>query len=392
MKTAISAFACSENRGSEHELGWKGLKRCAARSTEVHLFTSAVINPHIEAQVRQHSLDNVIVHVVDFPKGVDALLKSIPAVGYQLLAYAWEFRLLFYMLRRFRRDQFDLAIRSTYGSYRWPSFLWYFSKEFHIDPLSGGGRFPLRFRRFFSPTAQCQELFRMFIQRAALCDPFVLLTLCKANKLFAGNAATKSILPRFARNKCVVKSDFLAVEAADFKIAEARAAVSVDPEVLKLFYTGKLLEWKGVMMILKALASLPKEVRYTFTIMGNGPDRQLFEDYVAQKGLNVVFVDPKQVPRCDLSFYFFAHDLFVFPTLHGEAGYAPIEAKLHGMRLLALDFSGLNDAMTDGDICIQTEGKSAEDVIEAIAASIEALYWLLKGQPVEVSGTNKVTV
>ena len=392
IKTAISAFACSSNRGSECELGWQCLQECAARSTEVHLFTSAVINPQIEAQVRQHSLDNVIVHLVDFPERVDALLKSIPAVGYQLLAYAWEFRLLFYMLRRFRREQFDLAIRSTYGSYRWPSFLWFFSKEFHLDPLSGGGRFPLRFRRFFSPKAQCKELFRMFMQRAHFLDPFVLITLSQASEIYAGNAATRSILPKFARNKCVVKSDFLAVQAADFKIAEARAAVSVDPQVLKLFYTGKLLEWKGVMIILKALASLPKEVRYTFTIMGNGPDRQLFEDYVAQKGLNVVFVDPKQVPRCDLSFYFFAHDLFVFPTLHGEAGYAPIEAKLHGMRLLALDFSGLNDAMTDGDICIQTEGKSAEDVVQAIAASIEALYWSLKGQPVEVSGTNKVTV
>lgn len=380
MTIAISAFVCSENRGSEHELGWKCLKERAAQADEVHLFTSVAINPHIEAQVRKYSLDNVVVHLVDFPKGVDSLLKSIPGPSYQLTAYIWEFRLFCHMLRKFGKNHFDLGIKSTYGSYRWPSFLWYFSHALHVDPLSGGGRCPLQFRRFFSPKAQRKELFRMFMQRAFLCDPFVLLTLFKANKLYAGNAATMSILPRFAREKCFVKSDFLTIDAGDFKIDEARASVSVDPEVLKIFYTGKLLEWKGIKVILEALALLPDDVKYEFTVMGDGPARQFYENYIYQNQLSVVFVDPKQVPRSDLSFYFLSHDIFAFPTLHGEAGYAPVEAKLHGMKLLTLDFSGLTQNLTEGDICIQTKGKSADDVVHAIADSIEAQYRQLKAQ------------
>jgi len=221
------------------------------------------------------------------------------------------------------------------------------------------------------------------MQRACFFDPFVMLTLSKANKLYAGNVATQSILPKFARQKCVVKSDFLTVEATDFKIDEARAAVSVDPQVLKLFYTGKLLEWKGVMIILKALASLPKEVRYTFTVMGNGPARQLYEDYIYKNKLNVVFIDPQTVPRCDLSFYFFAHDLFAFPTLHGEAGFAPVEAKLHGMTLLTLDFSGLAFVLTKQDVCISTEGKDCAAVVHAMAEAIEEKYYQLKCPAIE---------
>ena len=383
MKTAISAFVCSENRGSEHELGWKGLKECAARSVEVHLFTSAAINPNIEAQVRKYCLDNVVVHLVDFSKGVDSFLKSIPGVGYQLVAYVWEFRLFFHMLRRFRRDQFDLAIKSTYGSYKWPSFLWCFSKELHVDPLSGGGRCPIRFQRFFSPKARRQELFRVFMLRACFFDPFVLLTLFKAKKLYAGNVATQSILPRFARKKCVVKPNFLSVEAADFKIEEARAAVSVDPEMLKLFYTGKLLEWKGVMLVLEALSLLPDYVKFSFTIMGDGPGKQRYEDYINEENLNVIFINPRQVPRSDLSFYFFSHDLFAFPTLHGEAGYAPVEAKLHGMKLLTLDSSGLENHLTEGDLCIQTESKSADCVVQEMADAIEGLYQQLKCPSIE---------
>jgi glycosyltransferase involved in cell wall biosynthesis len=378
MIIAISAFACSENRGSEHELGWKCVKECSAKANQVHLFTPAYVNPGIQEQLQKYGLTNVTVHLVDFSRSIYSLLEFIPFLGFQATAYAWEFRLFGSMLRRFRRNHFDLAIKSTYGSYRWPSFLWYFSKELYLDPLTGGGRFPLRFHAFFSPKAKCKELFRMFMQRVAFIDPFVLMTLLNASKLYTGNASTKSILPKFARKKCIVKKDFLQVDAKDFKMAEARNSVSLDPKVLKIFYTGKLLEWKGVMLILRALALLPREVNYTFTLMGAGPARELYENFVEKMGLNVVFVDPKTVPRCDLSYFFFAHDLFVFPTLHGESGYAPMEAKLHGMRLLTLDFSGLDDALTEGDIRIVTEGKGPDLVVQAIADAIEKLYHAIK--------------
>jgi glycosyltransferase involved in cell wall biosynthesis len=299
-------------------------------------------------------------------------------MGHQIVAYAWEFWLFYHMLRRFGKEHFDLGVKSTYGSYRWPSFLWYFSKVFHVDPLSGGGRFPIRFRRFFSPKAQRHELFRLFLQQAAFFDPFVLLTLFKANKLYAGNVATKSILPWFARKKCCVKTDFLQVNAEDFKMDEARRSVSVDPRTLKIFYTGKLLEWKGITVILEALCLLPAHVSYEFTIMGNGPARQLYADHAHREKLNVLFIDPQTVPRCNLSYYFCSHDLFAFPTLHGEAGFAPVEAKLHGMELLTLDFSGLGFALTESDICIRTEGKDCEAVVQAMAASIEEKYYRLK--------------
>ncbi len=379
--TAISAFACSENRGSEHELGWKCLKELAANSSEVHLFTISRVNPDIAEQIKRNNLSHIQVHLIDFPFRLDRLLTSIPGAGYQAMAYLWEFLLFIHMWTRFEAGQFDLGVKSTYGSYRWPSFLWYYSKELHLDPISGGGRFPFRFRSFFSPKACRKEVFRQIMQRAALFDPFVLLTLAKARKLHAGNAATKKIMPQFAQRKCVVKSDFLHVEAKDFSIGEARQNCQLDASVLRIFQTGKLLEWKGVMIILRALAKLPERVQYEYTVMGDGPALELYRDFVAAHGLNVRFVDPTDVPRRDLSFYFLANDLFTFPTLHGESGYAPVEAKLHGMRLLTLDFSGLEDILTDEDICISTEGKSAEEVVTDITEQIAQLHHLLKSHP-----------
>ena len=79
-----------------------------------------------------------------------------------------------------------------------------------------------------------------------------------------------------------------------------------------------------------------------------------------------------------MSFYYLSHDLFVFPTLHGESGFAPVEAKLHGMRLLTLDFSGLDQNLTEGDICIETIGKNTDAVVDSVAQSLANLYYDLK--------------
>jgi glycosyltransferase involved in cell wall biosynthesis len=378
MVLAVSAFTCTENLGSEHELGWQCLKARAATVDEVYLFTSRHINPDIQEQLDKHNLDNVVVQFVDFPKRIDALLGVTIGDGHLLTAYVWEFRLFFYMLRRFSKNYFDVGIKSTYAGYRWPSFLWYFSKHLHLDPVSGGGGFPLRFRAFLSPKAQRREFFRMFMQRVFYFDPFVLLTMLKASELHVSNDETRAMTPKFLRDKCVLKKDFIKIDVNDFKMEEARKAVSTDPEVLRIFHTGKLLEWKGVMIILRALALMPASIKYEYTVMGSVAARQYYLDYIQQENLNVVFVDPETVPRHDLSFYFYAHDLFTFAALHGDGGHAPVEAKMHGMRLLTLDFSGLGGALTDEDICIQTKAKSGEEIVQEIAKAIEQLYRELK--------------
>ncbi len=378
MVVAVSAFTCTEDLGSEHELGWQCLKARALDNSEVYLFTDGYVNPDIQAQLDKHNLHNVVLHTVDFPRSVDAFLGATIGEGHLLTAYAWEFRLFFYMLRRFSKDYFDVGVKSTYAGYRWPSFLWYFSKQLHLDPVTGGGGFPLRFRTFLSPRAQWKELFRMFMQRVFYFDPFVMLTMLKASELHVSNVETKIMTPKFLRKKCIIKKHFIKVNADDFKMEEARKTVSVDPEELRIFHTGKLIEWKGVMIVLRALALLPDSVRYQYTIMGSKKTRQYYLDYIQEKGLNVDFVDPEKVPRHDLSFYFFAHDLFTFTALHGDGGHAPVEAKMHGMRLLTLDFSGLGETLTEDDICIQTQEKSTGEIVQEIADAIEHLYYQLK--------------
>ncbi|MFT4902154.1 MAG: glycosyltransferase involved in cell wall biosynthesis, partial [Lentimonas sp.] len=233
-------------------------------------------------------------------------------------------------------------------------------------------------KSLLSVRSRLREFWRMLFQRVPFFDPFVLLTLYKSDVIHVGNQATANILPRFVRGKCRVKQDFLQVDPADFRIAEARNTVAVQPDCLKLFYTGKLLEWKGVMLVLRALAKLPSDVKYSFTIMGVGPALEFYRGYVEAHNLNVVFLKPNGVPRADLSFYFLSHDLFVFPTLHGEGGFAPVEAKVHGMRLLTLDSSGLDFVLQSEDICIATKDKQADEVVTAISQEIENLYDRLK--------------
>lgn len=367
-KVALSAYVCLRNRGSEHEIGWKNVKDYSAKAEKLYLFTSKFENNGIGEQLDE--LPNVEVFLIDIPKILNDALKSIPFVGYHIAAYLWEFSLFFYLNTRYKKKHFDLGVKSSYGSYRWPTFLWCFAKELHINPISGGGRFPIRFLAFFSFRAKVLELFRMFVQLIPFIDPFAMLSMSKATKIFAANHATRKILPKKFQKKCIIKEDFLEVFPEDFRMAEAKVASSPDRHVLKLFYTGRVLEWKGVMLVLRALKKVNTLIPYELTIMGNGPAKAKLARYAAENNLKVNFVSPQNVPRKDLSFYFYSNDIFVFPSLHAEGGFAPVEAKLHDMALLTLDFSGLDLYLNEKDLVINTEGKSAKNVIETISEKL----------------------
>jgi len=374
MNIAISAYVCSSNQGSEHEIGWKCVKEYAQIADNLYLFTSANENFDLNFQMDANSLYNVKLFMVDIPIKLNNYLKSIPIIGYHLAAYLWELSLFFYLIKRYEKGFFDLAIKSSYGTYRYPSFLWYFSKELHLNPISGGGRLPFRFLSFFSLKGKLIELFRMIMQVSPFANPLVLLTLSKSSKIYVGFNATKAILPKFAKKKCLLKENFLEVFPEDFRMKEAKEISQLDKFKLKLFYTGRIHEWKGVMITLRALKKIGPEINYEFTIMGEGPTKRLLKKYSENHNLNVIFINPKNIPRCDLSFYYYSHDIFIFPTLHGEAGFAPIEAKLHDMTLLTLDFSGLEAHVDQGDIVIDTRAKDAEGVVDDVARQLSLYY------------------
>jgi glycosyltransferase involved in cell wall biosynthesis len=285
----------------------------------------------------------------------------------QLVPYCWEVALFFFLLKRFPRNHFERAHRGTLGTYRYPSMLWYFAPVFTWGPIAGGETVPFRFLPILSWKGRLLEVARMILQRTSFIDPLILLSLYKAKELSLVTNATKNMLPAFAAKKAFVDPDFFKIDQADFVLNPPDR--KQDDSKLKILYVGKLVEWKGLMFVLKALQKLHGKMEYEFNLVGEGPDRPYFQAYASKHGLKVYFRG--RMERKQLSSYYYNHDLFVSPDIHGRGSNTIAEAKMHQLPVLMLDVTD-PDLLTGKqlNLVIDTQGKSCPEIVDVFSQTL----------------------
>lgn len=366
----MSSYHCEPDRGSEFETGWQEMLQLAAKCSDLTVVTRPFDLGIAEKVFREKRITNTTFLFFDLPELVNEFKKT--SVGKQIVPYIWELGLFFFLLKRYARNQFQHAHRGSVGSYRFPSLLWYFSPYFTWGPIASGEIVPIRFLSVFSWKGRIQEVLRLVLQHTSFVDPFVLSGLYKARKIGVATTATRNILPPFIRKKAYLQSGYYVVNKNDFQV-DAWNYRTKEEGVLKLLFVGRLLEWKGIMLILKALRQLEGQINYEFTIIGDGPDKAVFQQYAEKYKLRVSFLGIK--PRRDLSFYYSSHDLFVSMDMHGRGSFTMVEAKMHNLPVLALDITD-PDKLTGEElmIIITTKQQSVKAIINQIAQVLLKRY------------------
>jgi len=360
MKLLISAYACEPNKGSEPEVGWRYALKSSKLFDEVIVVTRANNKDAIENEVECLNIFNLKFIYFDLPDWLKRVKKYI---GVQLYAYLWECFLFFFLKKNYCKAEFDVVQRVTFVSYRFPSFIWYFGKKFIFGPIAGGERYPLNFLKVLTIKAALKEILRGVVQRMAVFDPLVRLTLSKADEIIAVTEETKTILPRVHWHKTRVEPA-ISIDINDFEIKSEVKAKSQG--VINLLYIGRLLEWKGLMLTLMTLNRLDSKLNYVFNIVGDGPDLKVFEKYVAKHKLNVNFFS--SVKRSELSSFYTSHDAFVFPSLHDSGGMVVLEAKAHGLKVITSSFGGPKQFLENADTLIKST--SVNEFIEELSEAI----------------------
>jgi glycosyltransferase involved in cell wall biosynthesis len=112
---------------------------------------------------------------------------------------------------------------------------------------------------------------------------------------------------------------------------------SSNDSTVDLLYVGRLVEFKGVHQLLKAMARLDDDV--SLTIVGSGNYAQDLRDLRSELNLsNVSFEGFQQ--RTDLPQYYAAADVFVFPTFVDPWGLVVNEALASGLYVLSSELAG----------------------------------------------------
>ena len=118
------------------------------------------------------------------------------------------------------------------------------------------------------------------------------------------------------------------------------------PEQLIVVSVGRLVGWKGLQVILEAIATLPF---LQYVIVGSGPEEAALKAHALRLGVSDRVAFAGRVSHGDLPRLLAQCDIFVQPSTGEEAfGISVVEAMACGLPVLASDNGGLPEIIVDG--------------------------------------------
>jgi glycosyltransferase involved in cell wall biosynthesis len=122
----------------------------------------------------------------------------------------------------------------------------------------------------------------------------------------------------------------------------------------ELLFVGRLVERKGVHLLLDALATLPPERRVVLRVVGDGPERPRLQEQAERLGLGGRVVFHGFVTKEELQARMESCDCFVLPAVvdaKGDTeglGVVLLEAMSYGKPTIASAAGGIVDIVRDG--------------------------------------------
>jgi glycosyltransferase involved in cell wall biosynthesis len=140
---------------------------------------------------------------------------------------------------------------------------------------------------------------------------------------------------------------------------------------LRFLFVGRLRSWKGEEIALHAIAKL-KEIPWTLTIAGDGPNRKRCEQLCLKLGIENRVTFMGSTSSAQSLELFKNSDLFIFPSLHDSGGIVVLEAMANSLPVICLNKGGPGDMVTQECGIAVTAGDWSQTV-DAIAEASKRL-------------------
>lgn len=347
----MSAYQCGPGMGSVSQIGWEWYSHVAAR-LPVTLITHIRNRPALED--KGAPLPGTEVVYIDtewfaaplyrfakwlFPRSEHSviMLSSLDFYLYDRVAL----RSLRKRLRQADTAPWDLIHSPTPVSPSAASLLHRLGLPTVFGPLNGGLRSPSGFPEFMRADSSWLYPVRNF---GRVFD-WLRGSTGHAARILVATRSTREWYPERVRARCV---DMLenAVDLARFPPQEWPAPPG-DDTPLRLVFVGRLVPFKALPLLLRAMSRLRERLDIRLTVVGDGPMRADWEAESAQLGLNdrVDFVGAR--PLDEVSRFMAQAHCFCLPSVRESGGAVLLEAMASQRPVIAVDFGGPAEIVDD---------------------------------------------
>lgn len=331
----VIAFGFRPDVGSEEEAGW-AFARIAAGIGE----TWVLYRPRAgddSAEVRAPAIPEASrLHLVPVrQRFIGGRPPTTADWAWERVEYLlWQLRALRVARRIARRERIDLVWHvswsawwlGTVGGLVGPPFIW--------GPILGGVGPPWPVLTSLGARGIAVELARWVTQRlAGLINPLVWVGFARAALILVGNSDVTGRIPRFARPRVEV---FHRVTLDESTLRPRPEQPAGRPPTA--IYSGRLLPWKGCWLAIEAIALLDG---WRLLVCGAGSDESRLRGRAKALGAEDRVSFRGQVARTEvLRMMREEADVFVFPSLHEEGGWAVGDAIASHLPVICVDRGG----------------------------------------------------
>lgn len=365
MRIVIVAQNASTKFGGEALLPLNYFRILRSRQIETWLVVHERTKAELEALFpqegdRMHFVPDTWVHRL-LSKIGEFLPPRIGAPSLGLLSHLYTQTLQRPIVRRLVSEhQIDILHEPTPVSPKFPSLMFGFGIPVVMGPLNAAVKFPPTFQR----SRKSLALDSLIAFGHKFVDVFnrLLPGKLQAETVLVANDRTKQALPSGVRGKIIE----LVENGADFSVwrSDSTASKQTNQQV-NFVFLGRLADWKGVDLLLKAFVPVATKFDAVLEIIGDGEMRGELEAQTADLGLSgkVRFSGWQSQDRCAIELQ--QADVLVLPSLREPGGAVVLEAMAVGLPVIATNWGGPMDYI-DSTCGILVEPDSREGFVKGL--------------------------
>ena len=366
------AYDIAPDRGSEPGAGW-ALVRILARFADVTVITRSApphedgrYNNWRELMPEEGRVDFVLVPLPGDPPwtGADQRLSwwsRQPYIGY----LAWQICAGRVARRLHEETPYDLTWHVSWANGWLGSTLSSVDAPFVLGPIGGGVGPPWRLALGLGSRGLLYEIVRALTRTVArAANPLAHRSWRRARLILVQNRETLDWLPAAARRRARIFHNATIIDSPKRRRTSHREH---PPSAL---FAGRLVAWKGCRLAVRAIAGMP---RWRLIVCGDGPDigatRALADELgVADRVEFLGWQDREEVLRIMAEDV----DVFLFPSLHDEAGLVVAEAAAIGLPIVCLDRGG-PPTIAGWGVLPSDEPQTLEGLRTGLAAALDSV-------------------
>ncbi len=160
--------------------------------------------------------------------------------------------------------------------------------------------------------------------------------------VLSATASTDRTLPSDAPTLRMIENG---VDLDRFHTSDSAIRSTAAP--MKILFVGRLLPFKGVPMLLRAVSQIYRELAISLTIVGDGPMKSELERLSSELNLSNVVTFLGNLPLTEVAEQMRRADVFCLPSIRESGGAVLLEAQASGLPVIAVNYGGPAEIVDD---------------------------------------------